>query len=162
MNHIEIADRLYSYHGDIASELSFDKSKTYLCPLDYLNCVSLIGDNAKNFLQGQLSCDVNLVDENHYLTGLLCSLKGRIIAMMDVIHCHDYQLVIEKDITERTLSSLKNVAKLSQVQMKPSNTYRALGIINNSNHIDLPISPPENNNIYTKIKWPVYTKLVIT
>lgn len=145
MMHVAVAERLYSYSDDITSEINFDTNNVYLCRLDYLNCVSVIGDNANDFLQGQLSCNVNQVDNDHYQTGLLCSLKGRIIAMMDVIHCHDYQLVMEKDITDKTLSVLQKAAMISRVQLKPSDKYSVLGIVGNLNNFDLPIAPPKNS-----------------
>lgn len=148
MKHVSINDRHYTYTKDFSSELIFDLDKTYICQLEYLQCVSVIGDNAGKFLQGQLSCNIDLVNEQHFCPALLCSLKGRIIAMMDVICCHDYQLVLEKDITEKTLSVLQKAAMISKVQLKPSNNYQALGIIGMPGNFDLPIHPPtEGNNL---------------
>lgn len=146
MKQISINDRQYTYMNDLSSEFSLAENETYLCPLDHLHCVSVIGDNANNFLQGQLSCDINQVDNHHFRTGLLCSLKGRIIAMMDVILCHDFQLILEKDITEKTLSVIQKAAMLSRVQLKSSTKYRVLGIIGDVGRIDLPIDAPTNGN----------------
>ncbi|WP_367605598.1 folate-binding protein YgfZ [Legionella sp. W05-934-2] len=142
MKQYTINDRVYTYSSDLSSELEVNSDETYLCQLDYLHCISVKGDKAGSFLQGQLSCDINSIDSTHYRTGMLCSLKGRIIALMDVIHCHDYQLVMEKDITARTLSVLEKAALISHVQLKPSTRYSVLGVIGPVEKIDLPITPP--------------------
>lgn len=42
--------------------------------------LSVSGADARRFLQGQVSCDIEELDEQHSLSGALCNLKGRVIA----------------------------------------------------------------------------------
>ena len=44
--------------------------------------LSLTGKDGKRFLQGQLSCDLEKLNDGTMLRGALCNLKGRVIASM--------------------------------------------------------------------------------
>ncbi len=58
-------------------------------PLNHYEFVRVAGTDALSFLQGQLSCNTELLTEQQSLTGALCNLKGRVIA--------DFRLLKEQD-----------------------------------------------------------------
>ena len=59
----------------------------------------------------------------------LCNLKGRMKAIMDVILCHDYQLILAKDCIPLVMKDLKTIALFSKVKLHLSERYSVLGII---------------------------------
>ena len=51
--------------------------------------VSAIGADAKSFLQGYLTCDLDALSPQHALIGALCNLQGRVVADVLVAEHHD-------------------------------------------------------------------------
>lgn len=129
MNSLLIANREYYFGSSIEEELYIDKTKSYLCALPHLSCISVIGEKSCDFLQGQLSCDITQVSDNTIAHGALCNLKGRIITLMDVIRCHDYQLLAPVDLFGIINKDLKTAAMLSRIQLHHSARYDVLGLV---------------------------------
>jgi len=46
--------------------------------LPFLQCITISGDNAWQFLQGQLTCDLRLLEETPAIPGAHCDHKGRV------------------------------------------------------------------------------------
>ena len=66
--------------------------------------VTVTGPDAKAFLQGQVTCDVEKLSENSALAGAICNLKGRVIA--------DFLLVLDgEDCVLRTQSGMAVIIK---------------------------------------------------
>ena len=66
--------------------------------------VTVTGPDAKAFLQGQVTCDVEKLSENSALAGAICNLKGRVIA--------DFLLVLDgEDCVLRTQSGMAGIIK---------------------------------------------------
>ena len=59
--------------------------QTYFCPLDHFGSVSLSGQDAQTFLQGQITCDVNKVTPSQGQSGAYCTPKGNVIANFDLV-----------------------------------------------------------------------------
>ncbi|MCC5792530.1 MAG: hypothetical protein JJT82_08000 [Legionellaceae bacterium] len=131
MNQYCIDNRPYTFTTPLAAELAIDLNKSYLCPLEHLTCLSVLGDHAEKFLQGQLSCDVSKVDAQHFVSGALCNLQGRVKLLVDVLCCHDYQLVLPKDLVDTAIADLKTAAMLSRVTLHHSPNYRVFAIVGN-------------------------------
>ena len=75
------------------------------------------GLNPSAFLQGQLSCDVREVTADTMRPGALCSLKGRITALMDVIQWQGLGLLVSKALQPLIEKDLAAVARLSRVTL---------------------------------------------
>jgi folate-binding protein YgfZ len=58
-------------------------------PLSHNDFVEVIGPDSKNFLQGQVSCNMDLLSADRSLSGVLCNLKGRAIADFRAIQAGD-------------------------------------------------------------------------
>jgi folate-binding protein YgfZ len=59
--------------------------QTYFCPLDHFGSLSLTGQDANKFLQGQITCDVNIVTQSMGQAGAYCTPKGNVIANFDLV-----------------------------------------------------------------------------
>jgi len=69
-----------------------------LFDLSRFSTITVSGPRASEFLQGQLTCDVNQVTAHQIQAGALCNLKGRILAMMEVVDWQGLKLVLPADL----------------------------------------------------------------
>ncbi|GGI77010.1 CAF17-like 4Fe-4S cluster assembly/insertion protein YgfZ [Legionella impletisoli] len=126
-NSYTINQRPLSLYSTLENELQFEATKNYLFDLSYLGLVQVEGDNSKSFLQGQLTCDVANIQPDHMKPGALCNLKGRILALMDVLQWHGVKLVLPKDMIDLTLSDLAKTAMFSRVKLSEQPIKKILG-----------------------------------
>lgn len=136
MNTILINSRQYTAALPLPDELSFATQKNYLFDLSYLISIVIDGESGSNFLQGQLSCDLQQVTTNQMQPGALCNLKGRVLALMEVIYSQTQglSLVLPRDLADDTMSSLAKAAQFSRVQLHPAHDLVMLGFL--LNHTD--------------------------
>jgi len=95
-----------------------EENSNGLYDLSYLSLINIEGDRAGEFLQGQVSCDVNQVTRDQMRQGLFCNLQGRIQAMVDVINYQGFQLVLPADLIPSMLTILAKTAMVSRVKVK--------------------------------------------
>lgn len=92
-----------------------------LFELPNLAYLSVLGEKASPFLQGQLTCDLNEITSANMHPGALCNLKGRVLALMDVINWSgEYGLILPENLVTIIQKDLRLVAQLSRVQLKPT------------------------------------------
>jgi folate-binding protein YgfZ len=110
-------------------ELTLAPKKNYLFDLSYLNMLHVEGERAAEYLQGQLTCDLREVNPSQMRQGAMCNLKGRILALMDVINReqHDLHLILPQDLLLDTRNSLAKTAPFSRVSLRPNTHYELLG-----------------------------------
>lgn len=146
-----IGTRVYKTGLSLNQELASSDDKNYLFNLTNLSVVKVSGERAADFLQGQLSCDIRLVTTKTMRQGALCNLKGRVLALLDVIYCWDnYWLVLPTDLVDATLTSLEKTALLSHVTLDVVDTIKVMGLVVQSNQDLLPeITLPKNINELT-------------
>ncbi len=134
-----IGSRTYKTALSLNDELSFLTNKNYLFNLNQQSVVKVSGQHAAEFLQGQLSCDIRLVTASTMQHGALCNLKGRVLALLDVIYYDDcYWLILPTDLVQATLKSLEKTAMLSQVTLELMNKINVWGLFIQSHHDILP------------------------
>lgn len=129
MNHLQftINNRNYFALSSLANEYELQPTKNYLFELPYLATITVQGENASDFLQGQLSCDVREVDKTHMRRGAQCNLKGRVQSLVDVINWHGLELVLPDDLIHDTLNSLAKTALVSRVNLQANYRYQIYG-----------------------------------
>jgi folate-binding protein YgfZ len=133
---IIINSRPYTVFSSLSDELLLANDKNYLFDLEYLGCMLLEGERAREFLQGQISCDVREVNPNTMRQGVMCNLQGRILAALDVIEHGGLYLILPKDILAATQKNLAKPALLSRVNVQPSESFKLLGLyLQNPNDI---------------------------
>ena len=81
--------------------------------------LSLIGPDSANFLQGQTTCDLDKVDQNHATLGAYCTPKGRMISSFLVASPveNTIHLRMRRDICESTLAVLSKYIVFSKAEI---------------------------------------------
>ncbi|VEB37303.1 YgfZ/GcvT domain-containing protein [Legionella cherrii] len=122
-----VNSRTLTTFKDLEKELILLPQLNYLFDLSYIGVVDVIGDKAIDFLQGQLTCDVQSVSDIQMIQGAQCNLKGRILALMDIIDWQGIKLILPADLEEATINSLNKYALLSRVSLKTSKCFKIFG-----------------------------------
>lgn len=138
MTSYTINDRPLSVFTSIQSELVLDSQKNYLFDLSYMGCLDVIGAQSQDFLQGQLSCDLRDVTTAQMRQGAMCNLKGRVLALLDVVDWNGLHLIVPNDLLMQTQDSLSKTAAFSQVKLIPSSTYQLFGFYLQNKHDSIP------------------------
>jgi folate-binding protein YgfZ len=103
------------------------KHKNYLFDLSYLSILEINGDKALEFLQGQLTADMQQLSDIRIVQTAQCNLKGRILSLLDVINWQGIKIVVPQDLLASTQNSLMKTALLSRVTMCQNNTFKLFG-----------------------------------
>lgn len=146
MNYI-INARVLTAFLPLEQELTLDSDKNYVFDLSYLTCLDVIGERRMEFLQGQLTCDLQKVHVTQMQQGALCNLKGRILALLDVIEWHGtHHLILPQDLVNETQTSLNKTALFSKVNIQKNAQYKLFGFQLNSydDHIPFNVKLPLN------------------
>jgi folate-binding protein YgfZ len=125
----QINSRQLTTFSPLTTELVYAPNTNYLFDLSYLAVLQVIGDKAQEFLQGQLSCDLRDVTPQQMRQGALCNLKGRVLALADVINwfLHGLHLIVPADLLIETQTSLAKTAMFSRVTLHPATDYQLFG-----------------------------------
>lgn len=84
-----------------------------------LSIIKLIGDKQQAFLQGQITCDVNALEEKQPYPFAYCNVKGRVLASGWVwVEDGKHHLLIPDSLIESTISELARYALFSQVALE--------------------------------------------
>lgn len=122
-----INSRVLTTFHSIQEELTLDKSQNYLFDLSCLAVLDLTGVKAAEFLQGQVSCDVRVLSSTTMIQGAQCNLKGRILALLDLIDWQGVKLIVPQDMVEFVQSSLTKSALLSRVCFQKNTQLKLFG-----------------------------------
>lgn len=126
------------------------KDKNYLFDLSYLGVIDVKGDKARDFLQGQLSSDIRKVSSSRASRGALCNIKGRILALMDIIDWDGIKLLLPQDILAPTETSLSKVALLSRVLLEKNTDVSVFGFYLQNPALHLAPLPELNNDMFAQ------------
>ena len=142
----QINTRQLTAFAPLTTELDYEPNKNYLFDLSYLAGIHVDGERAEEFLQGQLSCDVREVNHQHMRQGALCNLKGRVLALLDIVSWGNQglQLIVPTDLLLATQTSLAKTAMFSRVSLHLASDYQIFGFYlqNPGDHIPLGIKLP--------------------
>ena len=144
----------------------------------HYSIIKVKGEKATEFLQGQLTCDINNIKPGHPGIGAYCDHKGRVLASLFIFCDNDYfYCVIPKDNVKNIQTELQKFGMFSKVKLidvsneffygcyekAPKNkNVIAIAALNNcvliisKNQTDLPANPLDENawrlaNIETKL-----------
>ncbi|MEE9451717.1 MAG: hypothetical protein V3V61_03060 [Gammaproteobacteria bacterium] len=108
-----------NYFSNNTQELTQAMTQCTLAELTPLGMIKVSGQNAADFLQGQLSCDIKQLTATSTLLGTYCNQQGRVIALFRVFkHNDDHYLHIQRDIISVTLAKLQQYAVFSKVTLE--------------------------------------------
>ncbi|NBQ69719.1 MAG: folate-binding protein [Nitrosomonadaceae bacterium] len=77
------------HFGNITTELQVTATSTVMADLSHHSVIRFSGEDAKTFLQNQLSCDIREINPNQAQYGSYCTPKGRILATFLLWQHHD-------------------------------------------------------------------------
>ncbi len=147
-----INTREYKCINNVAEELIFQHNRNYLFTLNYLSSIAVTGNNPEQFLQGQLTCDINKVSTSHIQPGAICNIKGRIITLLNAILWEkNYYLILPKDLQETVQKKLNKTALFSKIKIAQENNFNIFGFYlqNANDHIPLEIHLPKEEYEFT-------------
>ena len=107
--------------GNPQREQRMIHSGLVICDLSHHGLISAYGDDAMNFLQGQLTNDLREVSDQHSQLSAYCTPKGRMLANFRIFKReHTYYLRLPRELLENTLKRLSMFILMSKVTMKDS------------------------------------------
>ncbi|MBT8766819.1 CAF17-like 4Fe-4S cluster assembly/insertion protein YgfZ [Metapseudomonas boanensis] len=87
----------------------------FFCPLTHEGLLAIRGVDAAKFLQGQLTCNLNYLDQDTCSLGARCTPKGRMTSSFRILAQGDgFLLAMAADLVESQLSELKKYAVFSK------------------------------------------------
>ena len=109
--------------GDPAGELAAAATQTVVAPLTHLGLMEVSGEDAKAFLHGQLTSDVNHLGEDRFQHSGWCSAKGRLLASFLLWRdSGSYRLLLSGDLQEATQKRLQMFVLRSKVGLASRTT----------------------------------------
>lgn len=117
------------HFGDAAAELQAAKDGTVLADLSYLGLVRVAGEDAKDFLQSQFSNDIQQVNESLSQLSSYCTPKGRMLALMRVLHApNGYLLLLPHELLPNFMKRLQMFIMRAKVRLSHDDTMLAFGL----------------------------------
>ncbi|MCJ8269838.1 MAG: hypothetical protein MJK04_10600 [Psychrosphaera sp.] len=65
----------------------------FLCPLSDNALISLEGEQSKDYLHGQLTCDMNSLNNDRFLRAAHCDAKGKMWAIVNTFTLGEHYLL---------------------------------------------------------------------
>ncbi len=89
--------------------------------LDNLGIITIVGDDKKSYLHGQVTCDVVSLEKDQSTLGAHCDAKGKVWSVFRLFHHHDgYGMIQPKSALEVELTEIKKYAVFSKVTIEQS------------------------------------------
>ncbi len=102
--------------------------------LSTLGLLSIHGSDAKSFLQGQITCNLNNITPNKSLLGAHCNLKGRMQSLFRIFNDpHDktsmhYYLTMPTSMLTIAQQNFKKFAMFSKIQIDIATAFSGIGL----------------------------------
>lgn len=97
-------------------------SQELITTLNSLACITFSGPQAAEYLQGQVTIDVQKMTEEHARYGAHCDFKGKTWSVFSAILRNDvFHLVMQKSALEKSLSEFKKYGVFSKVDIVETN-----------------------------------------
>jgi folate-binding protein YgfZ len=107
-----------------------EATKDNCIDLSDLGLLQVTGKQAKQFLQGQLTCNLDEVNEHQTRLGALCDVKGRIQATFRLFFYQNaYYFLLPRPMAPHLLVALKKYAVFSKVDLSDvSDHWQKMGL----------------------------------
>ncbi len=99
--------------------------------LTHWGVLSVKGSDAQSFLQGQITYDIQRLDEQHHHISAICNPQGRVVSLFELVkHDAQYLLFMPREIIEHTMQYLQKYTVFYGVTMEDcSEQYQCLAVI---------------------------------
>ncbi|HNO74578.1 MAG TPA: folate-binding protein [Nitrosomonas mobilis] len=136
------------HFGDPAAELQQVQASPVLVDLSYLGLIRISGPDAQSFLQGQLTCDISILNGHTATYGGYCTPKGRLLSNFLIwkrVESADYWLQLPASLVQSTIKRFSMFVLRTKVTLhdETDNLVR-IGIIDKNTTAVL-------NNCFTEI-----------
>ena len=85
---------------------------SFYCPISHERLLAVRGVDASKFLQGQLTCNLNYLDEQTSSLGARCTAKGRMLSSFRIVPQGDgYLLAMAAELLEAQMAELQKFAR---------------------------------------------------
>lgn len=100
--------------------------QNFICDVDEVGLILVTGEDATEFMQNQLSNDINLIDEAHFQLSSYSTPKGRMLAIFRVLRiANGYILLTTKSLVLPLLQRLQKYIVQSQVTLADASGHFA-------------------------------------
>jgi folate-binding protein YgfZ len=115
--------------------------------LDKTATIRVEGDDRIQFLQGQLTQDINLISQDKALYAGFCNPKGRVLAFMLCYVAHEsIHIQLDNSIKESILKKLKMYVLRSKVSLNLlEETFTSIGFVGTKALVERNIQAPKNH-----------------
>ena len=128
---LEVSSTQNSAPGD-------DSARLYSCP--HLAVARCSGAQSSDFLQNQLTCDLQEIDKDQWTMGAYCTPKGRVLSILRIVpDGADYLLIGEISLLTKLLDRLRIYVMRANVTFTFENDTTVLGL--SGMGFDSPIGP---------------------
>jgi hypothetical protein len=106
--------------GDLTQELRTLETHPWFADLSHLSTLCVRGAKAGEFLQGQLTCDIDTLTEGEISLGACCDHKGRMLANFRIwTQQANYYLLLPNRMRDTVMTHLRKYAVFSKVEINP-------------------------------------------
>lgn len=108
----------------------------HISRLSYLSLISVTGADAAQFLQGQLTCNINQLTAQQASLAAYCTAKGRVISLVLVVKVpHGFYLLLPSSLKQTVLKRLRMYVLRSAVTLTELDDPNAVcGFKSNESH----------------------------
>ncbi|MCQ8102522.1 folate-binding protein [Methylomonas sp. SURF-2] len=102
----------------------------FLYPLTHLAIIEVNGQDASQFLQGQLTCNINELSLQTSSIAAFCNAKGRVISTLLVIKTHTgFFLILPADLVDIVLKKLRIYILRAKVRLDKPDKLSLIGLM---------------------------------
>ncbi|MDP3847365.1 MAG: folate-binding protein YgfZ [Pseudomonas sp.] len=103
---------------DLVSPDSAHTDSAFFCALTHEGLLAVRGPDASKLLQGQLTCNLNYLDEHNASLGARCTPKGRMLSSFRILQQADgYLLAMASELLTEQLAELQKYAVFSKSKL---------------------------------------------
>ena len=118
-----------SRFDDADAEIKAASTGDVLADLSHLGLIKAEGEDASSFLLGQLTNDLNQVDDSHSQISAYCTPKGRMLALFRILRRdQQYLLQAPESVVETVLPRLRMYVMRAKVTLEPATELVAIGV----------------------------------
>ena len=128
ISNMSLNERSFNLYRPLKEELAYPLNRALLFDLPNPGVLSVGGEKAREFLQGQLTTDVRKLDSYSVCPAALCSVQGRILNLMELIEWQGLKLIMPEDMLAQTEANLRHLALLSRVNLQTDSSLSCLGL----------------------------------
>lgn len=98
--------------------------QNFVASLDEMAVINVTGPQAKEYLQGQLTIDLDRVNETNARFGAHCDFKGKTWSVFTIVSvAGGYELIMPKECIDKSLPELKKYGVFSKVEINDAPSH---------------------------------------